>query len=82
LLYWQPQTMAIIQEVGVWRRVGLPVCYTIDAGPNVHVICPTAYTGQVMARLNGIPGVSRIIPARPGGAARLVEAESDTDKTF
>ncbi|MEM1232433.1 MAG: diphosphomevalonate decarboxylase, partial [Pseudomonadota bacterium] len=35
LLYWQPGTLAAIHELRALRRDGLPVCYTIDAGPQV-----------------------------------------------
>ena len=40
LLYWQPATLAVMHAVQEWRGQGLAACYTIDAGPNVHVICP------------------------------------------
>jgi diphosphomevalonate decarboxylase len=40
LYYWRPATMALIQAVQEWRQAGLAVCFTIDAGPNVHLICP------------------------------------------
>lgn len=71
LLYWQPATLDIMQAVRTWRREGIPVCYTIDAGPNVHVICEKAYNHQVNSQLLGIPGVSKILSGRPGGPARL-----------
>src|SRR6185369_784643 len=40
LLYWEPITVAIMKSVRRWRVEGLPVCFTIDAGPNVHCLCP------------------------------------------
>ncbi len=43
LFYWQPTTLTIMQEVRSMRKTGIPVCYSIDAGPNVHVLC----TGDV-----------------------------------
>lgn len=39
IYYWQPATLAAIQAVQVWRQEGLPVYLTIDAGPNVHLLC-------------------------------------------
>jgi len=74
LLYWQPATLAVMHAVVDWRQDGLPVCYTIDAGPNVHVLCPSQHTSQVTDRLPKIPGVERILTAHPGGAARLLES--------
>lgn len=72
LIYWQPATLAIMHAVRNWRNQGVPVCYTIDAGPNVHVICESEHQGQVTAALQDIPGVLRVLSAPPGGAARLV----------
>ena len=74
LLYWQPATLEVMHAVVDWRQDGLPVCYTIDAGPNVHVLCPSQHSAQVTARLAQIQGVERLLTARPGGAARLLES--------
>jgi diphosphomevalonate decarboxylase len=76
LLYWQPATLAVMQAVIDWRMDGLPVCYTIDAGPNVHVLCPTPYKAQVESRLARFQGVERVLTAHPGGAARLLGLET------
>ena len=69
LLYWQPATLRVMQAVVEWRRSGLPVFYTIDAGPNVHVLCPSGAAQQVSARLAQLPGVERVLTAHPGGPA-------------
>lgn len=70
ILYWQPATLAVMQAVPAWRAQGLPACYTIDAGPNVHVICPADAAGAVADRLAQIPGVQKVITAAPGGPAQ------------
>jgi len=74
LLYWQPATLAILQAVPNWRRSGLPVCYTIDAGPNVHVLTTAAQAGQVADRLRQLPGVISVLSAPAGPAASWVES--------
>ena len=71
LIYWLPPTLAVIQAVQAWRREGLPVCYTIDAGPNVHVICEDAVASLVSSRLGHISGVVQVLESPPGGPARL-----------
>jgi diphosphomevalonate decarboxylase len=71
LLYWQPTTIAVIKAVQNWRAAGLAACYTVDAGPNVHVICERADQEQVQVRLRQIPGVQDVLVAYPGGPARL-----------
>jgi diphosphomevalonate decarboxylase len=75
LIYWLPETLTLIREVVRWRSTGLPVCYTIDAGPNVHVITLNKYAEQFQARLRELPGVLDVLAARPGGAAQMVEIE-------
>jgi len=71
LIYWQPATLAIIQAVRAWREDSLPVCYTIDAGPNVHVLCPRQHRQTVEGKLREIPGVAQVLVAGVGGGARL-----------
>lgn len=72
LIYWQPATLAIIQIVKELRREGIPVCFTIDAGPNVHVLTKAEHAPVVIANLSHVPGVSEVLSAQPGGPAHLV----------
>ncbi len=72
LMYWQPATVAVMQAVRQWRVNGLAACTTIDAGPNVHVICTADAAAEVALRLRVIPGVRQIITASVGGPARLI----------
>jgi diphosphomevalonate decarboxylase len=73
LFYWQPATLTVMQAVVEWRSSGTPVCYTIDAGPNVHVITPGDYSPSVVADLIKIPGVIKVLVSRPGDAVYLIE---------
>jgi diphosphomevalonate decarboxylase len=72
LFYWQPETLAVMQAVREARRRGLPACYTIDAGPNVHLLCETASARQVLELSGAMPGVREVKLAAIGGPARLV----------
>lgn len=72
LMYWQPATLTVMQAVREWRARGLPAAYTIDAGPNVHVICPGEQAEAVEKRLRDLPGVSDVLVARVGGGAKIV----------
>ena len=72
LFYWQPATLQVIQAVIQWRKEGQPLCYTIDAGPNVHVLCLELYARQVKESLEQLPGVEKVLIAMPGGSARLL----------
>ena len=71
LFYWEPITLAIMKAVRTWRAEGLPVCYTIDAGPNVHCLCLPEAAPEVERRLRHNLDVTKIFVAGPGGPARL-----------
>ena len=73
LHYWKPASLEVMNSVREWRNAGTPACYTVDAGPNVHVICPEEYVATVEKRLREIPGVEKVLVARAGGAARIVK---------
>jgi diphosphomevalonate decarboxylase len=67
LLYWLPGTLEIIHAARRWReREGLAVYFTIDAGPNVHLICEAANAHAVQERLRALACVERVIVSRPG----------------
>ena len=72
LFYWQPTTLTVMNAVSAARSKGIPICYTIDAGPNVHVITPGAEVEIVVDLLREIPGVQDVCIASVGGPARLV----------
>lgn len=74
LFYWQPATLRVMRSVRDWRGKGLPVFYTIDAGPNVHVIIPTEKMKEVKDKLANIEGVDNVLSATVGGPTRLVES--------
>jgi diphosphomevalonate decarboxylase len=73
LHYWTPTSEAVMSAVRRWRRMGTPVCYTVDAGPNVHVLTLGDEAQAVEKRLRQIPGVIDVRAARAGGAATLVQ---------
>ncbi len=73
LLYWQPATVEIMAAVQKWRQANIPVAYTIDAGPNVHLICLAEYYEQVIDKLRKIPGVLQVLQAARGGPARILK---------
>ena len=72
LMYWQAATLGIFHAVREWRAAGLPCAYTVDAGANVHVLCPREQAGAVEKRLRDLPGVRDVLVAQAGGAARVV----------
>jgi diphosphomevalonate decarboxylase len=73
LIYWQPATLAIIHAVQTWRSQGVPVCFTIDAGANVHCLCEPHAADEVQRRLSALSGVQGVLVVAPGGPARRVD---------
>ena len=72
LFYWQPASITVMQAVREWRGSGVPVFYTVDAGPNIHVICPREQAQGVERRLRELPGVRNVLVAGVGGPAQIV----------
>ncbi|MFN8441835.1 MAG: diphosphomevalonate decarboxylase [Caldilineaceae bacterium] len=73
LLYWQPGTLEILQAVRRWRTQDkLPVYFTIDAGPNVHLICEESVTENVESRLRNLSNVKQVITSTPGPGPQLL----------
>jgi diphosphomevalonate decarboxylase len=70
LHYWLPASLGVMRAVRAWRVEGIPVLYTVDAGPNVHVLCPREQAGEVERRLRELPGVGQVLVAGAGGPAR------------
>lgn len=49
----KPGTIQVIEAVMQFRKsTGLPVCFTLDAGPNVHILYPAAIQDEVKALLD------------------------------
>jgi diphosphomevalonate decarboxylase len=72
LVYWQPATVDILGEVRAWRADGLPVAFTIDAGPNVHCLCEAGAAEEITSRLRQLPGVAQVLVCHPGEGASLL----------
>lgn len=76
LHYWKPASLSVMNAVRQWRSEGLSACYTVDAGPNVHVICPETEAHVVDKQLREISGVTDVLVARAGDAAKIVNGDS------
>lgn len=73
LFYWQPASLTVMACVRQWRAEGLRVCYTLDAGPNVHCICAAEDAPVIAERLVALAGVRQVFQAGPGAGARVVQ---------
>jgi diphosphomevalonate decarboxylase len=71
LHYMTAASVEVMNQVRSWRREGLPVCSTVDAGPNVHIICPETHIRDVAERARAIAGITDVLTASVGGPAWL-----------
>jgi diphosphomevalonate decarboxylase len=75
LMYWAPATLLVMQAVGQLRRSGMAAAFTLDAGPNVHVITTENDREKVRRELADLPGVQQVITSAVGGAAKIIQNE-------
>ncbi len=73
ILYWEPATVDVMRAVLSWREEGLESYFTIDAGPQVKVLCLEKDEKELNKRLLELGGVKKTIVCKPGEGARLSE---------
>lgn len=67
LLYWNSATLDLIHRIRELRQQGVGVTYTIDAGPQLKVICEPENSAKVREALSDAPSVEKVIHAGLGG---------------
>lgn len=72
LVYWLPATVACMHRVRSLRAAGVPVFFTIDAGPQVKAVCTAAALPEVVGALAAVPGVVQVLESPLGEGARLL----------
>jgi diphosphomevalonate decarboxylase len=72
LVYWNGTTVDCIRRVRGLRSGGLPVFFTVDAGPQVKAICEPEAADRVAAELASVDGVKKVLASGLGDGARVV----------
>jgi diphosphomevalonate decarboxylase len=72
LVYWKPATLTCIERVRELRQSGRALFFTIDAGPQVKVICPAGEGAAVAAEIRALAGVREVMVSGLGEGARVV----------
>jgi diphosphomevalonate decarboxylase len=75
LNYWNPATVAAMEAVWALRATGVPVFFTIDAGPQLKAVCLPEARAQVSAALAAVPGVLELLSSPLGPGAYVVADE-------
>lgn len=71
LVYWNGATVECLHAVRRLRASGVPVFFTIDAGPQVKAVCAPGAREAVERALRSVPGVLEILPSALGPGAEL-----------
>lgn len=69
--YMLPDTIALLTHVWRWRKTGLPVYATLDAGPTVHLLCQAKDEKDVALRVRSLGIGNDILINKPGSGTRL-----------
>ena len=72
LIYWNAATIALMHAVRALRTANVPAYFTIDAGPQVKVLCLPGDAEAVLSTVSKVPGVHEArLSALGPGAYRL-----------
>ncbi|MGX7417888.1 diphosphomevalonate decarboxylase [Carnobacterium gallinarum] len=71
--YWEPATVRAMQIVQELRQSGILCYFTMDAGPNVKVLCQKKDLPAIKTKFETIFEESQLIVAYPGPAIQLTK---------
>ncbi|MFP8489088.1 diphosphomevalonate decarboxylase [Gracilimonas sp. Q87] len=77
ILYWNAATTETIHRVWNLRRNGIQAYVTIDAGPQVKILCLPESVKAVRDALTDIEGVRSVIEAKPGPGAYITDTVNE-----
>jgi len=66
LVYWNKKTIECIECIKELRGLGVPIFYTVDAGPHVKAICEPAYSDIALSALSSVIGDENILMSSVG----------------
>lgn len=72
----KPNTVFMIERLFEFRKeTGLPVCFTLDAGPNLHILYPDSVREEVETFLEGfVPSyIKSIIKDELGAGGKVIK---------
>ena len=72
IIYFRAATLWAIEQVRALRKRGIPVFFTIDAGPHVVAFTPPEHESTVEAALTGHGEMAQILTSAPGPGAKAV----------
>lgn len=73
--YWTADSMLAMEAVRTLRKEGYSIYFTMDAGPNVKVICKQSEMSKIKKALLSYFDEEQIISAKPGPGIQVLENE-------
>jgi diphosphomevalonate decarboxylase len=70
--YMTNKTIDCINAIESIRNSGFDLFYTVDAGPQVKIICKTEDNGLIQERVSSLPSVRQTLIANIGYGARVI----------
>ncbi|BAM46415.1 diphosphomevalonate decarboxylase [Amphibacillus xylanus] len=72
-MYWQSSTVKVMEAVQALRENGIHAYFTIDAGPNVKVVCQPEDEEQILDALSELDVVQNIYRCKVGPGVSYLE---------
>ena len=70
----KPKTLEVISDIRRYRnKTKIPVCFTLDAGPNIHLLYPNKYHAEIQEFKSKIKKVSIITDSLGNGIKNIVK---------
>lgn len=71
--YWSPDSIVAMRKVSELREKGYPVYLTMDAGPNVKLICKASQIDEIYAILKEDYREDQLVKAHAGPGMQILE---------
>ena len=72
VIYWLPESLAIIHRCRELREAGIPAWETMDAGPQVKVLTTDEHLPEIRRSIESLGVTSAAIEARSGGPPEVI----------
>ncbi len=73
IFYFNKPTIDVMQSVLGWRKEGIECYFSIDASPQVKIICLEKNVKKIKEKCKNLKGIKKIIVTKPGEGVRIVK---------
>lgn len=73
LIYWEPETIRMIKQVLNLRQEGIECYITMDAGPQVKILCLQKNVETILGKLSQFKEMHQYYVCQPGSGAQITD---------